>query len=76
MSGAAFLAIHSKALTVPVTVTGTENWRVLQHSQHLQRLSFSLTIGPAFHLTQITTLARRSAKEPKLLCAILRLSYL
>lgn len=54
MSGAAFLAIHSEAPIVPVTFTGTENWSVLHHLQHLQRLSFSLTIGPTFHLPRIT----------------------
>ena len=53
MSGAAFLAIHSEAPIVPVTFTGTENWRVLHHLQHLQRVSFSMTIGPAFHLPRI-----------------------
>jgi 1-acyl-sn-glycerol-3-phosphate acyltransferase len=54
MYGAAFLAIHSNVPIVPVTFTGTENWRVLQHLQHLQRFSFCLTIGPAFHLPRIT----------------------
>jgi 1-acyl-sn-glycerol-3-phosphate acyltransferase len=53
MYGAAFLAIHSEAPIVPVTFTGTENWRVRRHIQHLQRLSLSLTVGPAFHLPRI-----------------------
>jgi 1-acyl-sn-glycerol-3-phosphate acyltransferase len=54
MYGAAFLAIHSEVPIVPVTFTGTENWRVFLHLRHLRRLSFSLTIGSAFHLQGLT----------------------
>jgi 1-acyl-sn-glycerol-3-phosphate acyltransferase len=52
--GAAFLAIHSGVPIVPVTFTGTENWRVIQNLLHLRRLSLSLTIGSAFHLPGFT----------------------
>jgi 1-acyl-sn-glycerol-3-phosphate acyltransferase len=51
--GAAFLAINSGAIIVPVTFTGTENWRVIRSLLHLQRLSFSLTIGSAFQLPRL-----------------------
>jgi 1-acyl-sn-glycerol-3-phosphate acyltransferase len=53
MYGAAFLAIHSNVPIVPITFTGTENWRVFQHLRHLQRLSFSLTIGSTFNLPRL-----------------------
>jgi 1-acyl-sn-glycerol-3-phosphate acyltransferase len=49
-AGAAYLAINSGVRIVPVTFTGTENWRVIRNLLHLKRLSFSLTIGSAFQL--------------------------
>lgn len=48
--GAAYLAIKSRVPIVPVTFTGTENRRVIQNLLHFQRQSFSLTIGPPFHI--------------------------
>jgi 1-acyl-sn-glycerol-3-phosphate acyltransferase len=60
--GAAFLAINSGAPVVPVTFTGTENWRVIQHLLHLQRQSFSLTIGSPFHLPGVSD-TRRAIRQ-------------
>jgi 1-acyl-sn-glycerol-3-phosphate acyltransferase len=51
--GAAFLAIKSGVTIVPVTFTGTENWRVMRGLLHLQRLSLSLTIGSAFQIPRL-----------------------
>lgn len=48
--GAAYLATKSGATILPMTFTGTENWRVIQDFLHLRRPSFSLTIGQPFHL--------------------------
>lgn len=48
--GAAYLATKSKVPIVPVTFTGTENWRVIQDLLHLRRPNFSLTIGSPFHI--------------------------
>jgi 1-acyl-sn-glycerol-3-phosphate acyltransferase len=77
--GAAFLAINSGAKIVPVTFTGTENWRVIRSLLHLQRLSFSLTIGAAFQIPRLadTRLAIRQGTETimRRLAAQLPLKY-
>jgi 1-acyl-sn-glycerol-3-phosphate acyltransferase len=52
-AGAAYLAVNSGVPIVPVTFTGTENWRVIQGLLHLKRLSFSLTVGSAFQLPRM-----------------------
>lgn len=48
--GAAYLATKSGVTILPITFTGTENWRVIQDLLHLRRPSFNLTIGQPFHI--------------------------
>jgi 1-acyl-sn-glycerol-3-phosphate acyltransferase len=52
--GAAYLALRSQAPVLPVTLTGTENWRVRGNLKHLKRTCVTITIGPAFHLEEHT----------------------
>jgi 1-acyl-sn-glycerol-3-phosphate acyltransferase len=48
--GAAFLAYRSGVSVVPVTLTGTENWRVYGHLRKLKRAQVTLTVGRPFAL--------------------------
>ncbi|MEW5868781.1 MAG: lysophospholipid acyltransferase family protein [Chloroflexota bacterium] len=49
-NGAAYLAFKSKAPVLPVTFTGTENWRIYGNLKRLRRTQVSITVGPPFHL--------------------------
>ncbi len=48
--GAAYLAIKANAPILPVTITGTENWRVFGNLKRFKRTSVTLTVGPLFQL--------------------------
>ncbi len=48
--GAAYLAYKSGAPIVPVTFTGTENWRIYTNLKRLRRTQITLTIGTPFYL--------------------------
>jgi 1-acyl-sn-glycerol-3-phosphate acyltransferase len=50
--GAAFLALHAKVPVVPITVTGTENWRVYGNLKRLRRTKVTLTVGQPIILRQ------------------------
>ena len=48
--GAAYLALKSGALLLPVTFTGTENQRIYDNLKHLRRTAVTVTIGHPFRL--------------------------
>lgn len=48
--GAAFLASRGEVPIIPITLTGTENWRVYGHMKKMKRARISLTVGQPFHL--------------------------
>jgi 1-acyl-sn-glycerol-3-phosphate acyltransferase len=48
--GAAYLAIKADVPVVPVTFTGTENWRVYGNLKRFRRTQVSMTIGTPFRL--------------------------
>jgi 1-acyl-sn-glycerol-3-phosphate acyltransferase len=48
--GATFLASRGAVPIIPITLTGTENWRVYGHMKKLKRARISLTVGKPFHL--------------------------
>ena len=50
--GAAYLALKGDVPVIPVTFTGTENKRVYGNMKRFRRTYLSLTIGPAFRLSQ------------------------
>jgi 1-acyl-sn-glycerol-3-phosphate acyltransferase len=50
--GAAFLAMKSSALIVPVAMTGTENDNVYGHMHRWRRAPVTLTVGKPFHLKE------------------------
>ena len=50
MDGAAYLALKSDALLLPVTFTGTENRRIIDNLKHLRRTAVTATIGKPFRL--------------------------
>jgi 1-acyl-sn-glycerol-3-phosphate acyltransferase len=50
--GAAFLALKGDVPVVPVTITGTENWRVFGNLKRLRRTPVTLTMGRPFVLPQ------------------------
>lgn len=50
--GAAFLAMKSGALIVPVAMTGTENDNVYGHMHRLRRAPVTLTVGKPFTLKE------------------------
>jgi 1-acyl-sn-glycerol-3-phosphate acyltransferase len=50
--GAAFLALKARIPVVPVTVTGTENWRVYGNLKRLRRTNVTMTVGQPFVLRQ------------------------
>ena len=50
MDGAAYLALKSDALLLPVTFTGTENRRIFDNLKRLRRTAVTATIGKPFRL--------------------------
>ena len=50
--GAAFLAMKSGALIVPVAMTGTENDNVYGHIKKWKRAEVTLTVGKPFYLQE------------------------
>lgn len=50
--GAAFLAMKSGALIVPVALTGTENKNIYGHLKQLRRAPVSLSVGQPFFLQE------------------------
>jgi 1-acyl-sn-glycerol-3-phosphate acyltransferase len=48
--GAAFLALKAAVPVLPVTVTGTENWRVYGNLKRFRRTEITLTVGEPFYL--------------------------
>jgi 1-acyl-sn-glycerol-3-phosphate acyltransferase len=50
--GAAFLAMKSGALIVPITMTGTENDNIFPNMKRLKRTKVSLTVGKPFYLAE------------------------
>ena len=50
--GAAYLAVKAGIPLVPVTYTGTEDWRVFGNIKRLSRTEISLTVGPVFRLAE------------------------
>jgi 1-acyl-sn-glycerol-3-phosphate acyltransferase len=48
--GAAYLALKTNALIVPIALTGTENSTVYGTLRRLKRPKISLTVGQPFHL--------------------------
>ncbi len=50
--GAAFLALKSGALIVPVAMTGTENENVYGHLRRWRRARVTLSVGKPFHLEE------------------------
>lgn len=48
--GAAFLALKAGVPVVPITVTGTENWRVYGNLKRFHRTPVTLTVGKPFVL--------------------------
>ena len=50
MDGAAYLALKSNALLLPVTFTGTENRRIFDNLKHLRRTSVTTTMGKPFRI--------------------------
>lgn len=57
--GAAYLALKAKVPLIPVTFTGTENWRIYGNLKRLRRTDISVTIGPPFWLEE--SASRREA---------------
>jgi 1-acyl-sn-glycerol-3-phosphate acyltransferase len=51
-AGAAFLAIKSGAVVVPVALTGTENSNVYGHLRRLRRAPVTLTVGEPFFIQE------------------------
>ncbi|HUE99118.1 MAG TPA: lysophospholipid acyltransferase family protein [Anaerolineales bacterium] len=51
-AGAAFLALKSGALVVPVALTGTENKHVFDHLKRWKRAPVTLTVGKPFFLPE------------------------
>jgi 1-acyl-sn-glycerol-3-phosphate acyltransferase len=48
--GAAFLAIKSGVPILPVTFTGTDNWRIYPNLKRIRRSAVTITIGQQFRL--------------------------
>jgi 1-acyl-sn-glycerol-3-phosphate acyltransferase len=48
--GAAYLALKANVPVVPVTLTGTENWRVYGNLKRLRRTEITVTVGEPFYL--------------------------
>jgi 1-acyl-sn-glycerol-3-phosphate acyltransferase len=48
--GAAYLALKSGVPILPVTLTGTENWRVFGNLKRFKRTAISVTVGKPFYL--------------------------
>lgn len=50
--GAAFLAMKSGALIVPIAMTGTENENIYGHLKRWKRAPVTLTVGKPFHVLE------------------------
>jgi 1-acyl-sn-glycerol-3-phosphate acyltransferase len=48
--GAAFLALKAGVPILPITLTGTENWRVYGNLKRLRRPEITITVGKPFTL--------------------------
>jgi 1-acyl-sn-glycerol-3-phosphate acyltransferase len=48
--GAAYLALKAGVPVIPVTLTGTENWRVYGNLKRFRRTEMSVTVGQPFYL--------------------------
>ena len=48
--GASFLALKTGVPVLPVTITGTENWRLYGNMRRLRRTPVQVTIGKPFYL--------------------------
>jgi 1-acyl-sn-glycerol-3-phosphate acyltransferase len=59
--GAAYLALKTGAPVVPVTFTGTENWRIYGNIKHFRRTEVTVNVGPPFRLEDLPD--RRQAIE-------------
>jgi 1-acyl-sn-glycerol-3-phosphate acyltransferase len=51
-AGAAFLAVKSGAVVVPVALTGTENPNIYGHLRRLRRAPVTLTVGEPFFIQE------------------------
>ena len=51
--GAAYLALKADVSVIPVTFTGTENWRVFGNMKRFRRTEVTVTIGPPFRLDKL-----------------------
>jgi 1-acyl-sn-glycerol-3-phosphate acyltransferase len=60
--GAAYLALKSGVPLVPITFTGTENAVIFNNLKHLRRSEVSMTVGPAFYLSELDNL-REAVRE-------------
>jgi 1-acyl-sn-glycerol-3-phosphate acyltransferase len=60
--GAAFLALKADVPILPVTFTGTENWRIYNNLKRFRRTEVTITIGPQFRLIRSGKL-RQSLKS-------------
>ena len=52
-SGAAYIALKNDVMIVPITFTGTENYRVFHNMKRLRRTDVSVTIGTPFRLDRL-----------------------
>jgi 1-acyl-sn-glycerol-3-phosphate acyltransferase len=59
--GAAYLALKAGVPVVPITFTGTENWRVYGNLKRFRRTRITVTVGKPFHLSSLPDF--RSAVE-------------
>jgi 1-acyl-sn-glycerol-3-phosphate acyltransferase len=59
--GAAYLALKSGVPVIPVTFTGTENWRIYGNLKRLRRTDVTVTIGDPFKISSLP--GRREAVE-------------
>lgn len=48
--GAAFLAVRSNALVLPLAITGTQNERLLANLRRLRRTPVTFTVGRPFQI--------------------------
>ena len=51
--GAVYLALKAKVSILPVTFTGTENWRIYRNLKRWQRTRVTLTIGEPIQLVEL-----------------------
>ncbi len=50
--GAAYLALKAAVAVVPVTLTGTENWRIFGNMKRFHRTRVTMEVGTCFYLDQ------------------------